>query len=129
MNQYKSTTSSTGYPSNSFLFESNLQTKGFSVFTRIESVQKSFGELQIPVANENKNNLINSFSLGISKYLSKNKYFWMDLGVMGYLYSINPELMDYYGKSPVSAEVFLRIIPPRMYVNKSIDQDMPGMKM
>ncbi len=133
LNRYSAPDESS-YGSHSFLFESNLQTPKYSFFTRIEVIQKSFAELHltqyspqgIPLLNPNQNNLINAISLGASRYISKNRYFWADLGIMGYYYGINSDLKAYYGATPVSAEVFLRIIPPRMSMSQ---MSMGNMKM
>lgn len=99
---------------NSVVLESNLQSKHWSYFTRIEFVQKDNHELVIESDDEHKNNNIGVLALGISRYISKNEYFWLDLGAIGTTYAFNNELNPYYGKNPWSLQVFLRIIPPRM---------------
>lgn len=100
--------------SNSFLFESNLLTRRYSFFSRIESIQKSFHELHIHVDNDEKNNLINSFALGASRFLFKGKDIWIDFGIIGTLYLVNNSLHTYYGNKLYSGEIFLRLIPGRM---------------
>lgn len=101
--------------SNAFLMESNLLTKKYSFFTRIESVQKSFHELHIEdVPDEEENNLINSFGIGASRFLYKGKDIWIDLGVLGTYYVFEDALIPYYGKNPFSIDIFLRLIPSRM---------------
>jgi hypothetical protein len=101
--------------SNALLLESNLLTRKFSFFTRIESVQKSFHELGIEDVTDNeKNNLINSFSFGASKFLYKGKGVWVDLGALGTYYLFEDALIPYYGKNPFSIDIFLRLIPSRI---------------
>lgn len=102
------------YIGHSFLLESDLQTNHFNYFTRIESVQKSFGELVLPAADETKQNTISYIGLGLSRYIVKSKYSWLSIGAMGSVYAINSDLKKYYGDMPLSFEVFLRVVPPRM---------------
>lgn len=102
------------YTGQSFLLESSLQGRRFNYFTRIESVQKSFGELLLSAADETKQNTISYLSLGLSRYIVKSEYSWLSIGAMGSVYLINQDLKKYYGDTPLSFEVFLRIIPPRM---------------
>jgi len=98
----------------SVVLESNLQTQWYSYFTRLEFVQKDNHELEISSGDEHRNNNIGVFAVGASRYISKNNYFWLDLGVMGTAYAFSSELDPYYGKHPYSIQVFLRIVPPRM---------------
>jgi hypothetical protein len=99
---------------NSVVLESNLQTKHWSSSTRMEFVQKDNHELMIESGEEHQNNNIGSLALGMSRYISKNKYFWLDLGAIGTVYAFSNELNPYYGSNPWSLQVFMRIIPPRM---------------
>lgn len=99
----------------SVVLESNLQMQHYSIFTRLEFIQKDNHELVLPT-DEHQNNDIGFFSLGASRYISKNRYFWLDLGAIATAYAFSNGLDPYYGKKPWSLQVFLRIIPPRMHM-------------
>ncbi|GAL86108.1 hypothetical protein MYP_3337 [Sporocytophaga myxococcoides] len=99
---------------NSVVLESNLQIKHWSYFTRMEFVQKDNHELEIESEEEHQSNNIGALALGMSRYISKNKYFWLDLGAIGTVYAFSNDLNPYYGNNPWSFQIFLRIIPPRM---------------
>lgn len=107
--------------SHSFLLESNLQARQLNVFTRLETLELNYDELLLlPTATEqslNANRQVSAFTLGASKYLAKTSAAWVDLGATGTLNAFNTSntaLVDAYGKTPLSFEVFIRIIAPRM---------------
>lgn len=106
--------------SNSFLLESNLQAKQFNLFTRLETLQQNYDELVLPALTDHDahaNRQIAAFTLGASRYVAKTKAGWLDLGLTGTLNtfdSSNATLMQAYGKNPLSFEVYLRFIAPRM---------------
>jgi hypothetical protein len=106
--------------SNSFLLESNLQAKQFNLFTRLETLQQNYDELILPALSDDDahtNRQVAAFTLGASKYIAKTKAGWLDLGLTGTLNtfdSSNATLLQAYGKNPLSFEVYLRFIAPRM---------------
>ncbi|GAB3583864.1 hypothetical protein GCM10027345_30100 [Hymenobacter daeguensis] len=106
--------------SNSFLLESNLQAKQFNVFTRLETLQLNYDELLLPALSDHDahaNRQVAAFTLGASKYLAKTKAGWLDLGITGTLNTFdsrNLTLLQAYGKNPLSFEMYLRFIAPRM---------------
>lgn len=106
--------------SNSFLLESNWQAKQFNLFTRLETLQLNYDELLLPAFSDHDahaNRQVAAFTLGASKYLAKTKAGWLDLGLTGTLNtfdSSNATLVQAYGKNPLSFEVYLRFIAPRM---------------
>lgn len=102
-----------GNNSHSFVLESYLQGGRLNVFTRMELVQKSNHELEI-VGDEDFTNNIGAVGFGVSKYLVKTKSVWLDLGLIGTVNFINKELKAAYGNRPLSAEVFLRLVPAKM---------------
>ncbi|AMR29342.1 hypothetical protein A0257_21070 [Hymenobacter psoromatis] len=119
MNRNSGGTSGVDY-SSSFLLESNYQGRQFNVFTRLETLQLNYDELLLPAATDqalNANRQVAAFTLGASKYLAKTSAAWVDLGATGTLNAFNTgdaALVNAYGKTPLSFEVFLRIIAPRM---------------
>lgn len=136
MNQHSGSGEETTY-SNSFLLESNLQAQQFNLFTRLETLQLNYGELLLPALNDHDahaNRSVGAFTLGASKYLAKTKAGWLDLGLSGTLntYSTdNAALLAAYGKNPLSFEVYLRFIAPRMSMGHGSMKHggMKGMKM
>jgi hypothetical protein len=106
--------------SHSFLLESNWQAKQFNLFTRLETLQQNYDELVLPALTDHDahaNRQVAAFTLGASKYVAKTKAGWLDLGFTGTLNtfdSSNATLVQAYGKNPLSFEVYLRFIAPRM---------------
>jgi hypothetical protein len=118
MNRHNGTEETTY--SNSFLMESNWQAKQFNLFTRLETLQQNYDELVLPALTDHEahtNRQVAAFTLGASKYVAKTKAGWLDLGLTGTLNtfdSSNATLVQAYGKNPLSFEVYLRFIAPRM---------------
>ncbi|MBL7783934.1 MAG: hypothetical protein JNM22_22045 [Saprospiraceae bacterium] len=116
--------------SHSVLLESDFQMKKHALFTRVEWIQKDNEDLNLSDGFEGlHNHSISGFTLGASRYLWKSKYFWMDLGLTGTVYGISNELEQYYGRNPYSAEIFLRIIPPRMNMKMNDQKNAMPHKM
>ncbi len=133
MNRTSGGTAGVDY-SHSFLLESNLQARQFNVFTRLETLQLNYDELLLPAATEqalNANRQVAAFTLGASRYLAKTSAAWVDLGATGTLNAFNTNdatLVNAYGKTPLSFEVFVRIIAPRMRMRTG-GMAHKGMKM
>lgn len=99
----------------SFLLELSLQMPKYTLAIRPEMIQKSFHELGIEdVENDEENLWISAFKVGGAIHLFKTKVFWTDLGAFTTLHIIDDDIKAYYGEVPITAEVFLRIIPARM---------------
>ena len=136
MNRHSGPGEETTY-SNSFLLESNLQASQFNLFTRLETLQLNYGELLLPALTDDAahaNRSVAAFTLGASRYLAKTKAGWLDLGLTGTLNTYNTDntaLLAAYGKNPLSFEVYLRFIAPRMSMHLGHGGGMKhgGMKM
>ena len=124
--------------SHSFLLESNFQARQFNVFTRLETLQLNYDELLLPASNEAPalaNRQVAAFTLGASKYIAKTKAGWLDLGLTGTLNAYNTTdagnaaLLTAYGKNPLSFEVYLRFIAPRMNMHLGHGGMKHSMKM
>jgi hypothetical protein len=104
------------YPSHSFLLESALQMRRFNFFARMELLEKSYHELEIEdVEDDHENVWIGNIKPGMSAYLFKSSSFWMDAGFTVSFHRTSRGLVTYYGaQNPVSYQVFLRIVPPKM---------------
>ncbi|WP_460503531.1 hypothetical protein, partial [Hymenobacter agri] len=137
MNRHSGHGSSVDY-SHSFLLESNLQARQFNLFTRLETLQLNYDELLLPAFNDDAahaNRQVSAFTLGASKYIAKTKAGWLDLGLTGTLNTYNSTaadnstLLTAYGKNPLSFEVYLRFIAPRMSHMGHGGMKHGGMKM
>jgi len=98
-----------GQRSNSFLLEGTLLKGATSLFARWENVDKN--ELVgVPAGTYN----VNKFLLGGVQNLTSKAGF--DLGLGGYVgfYHFPGALEPYYGKSPLTLGVFVRVRPTRM---------------
>jgi hypothetical protein len=79
-------------------------------------VQKSVHELNLNETMFEHDRLFNisALSAGLSYDVLKSKGLRTSIGTQVSLYWPAPGLYELYGKNPVSAQVFLRIYPPRM---------------
>jgi hypothetical protein len=98
------------------LLEAALALKRTSVYGRYEYVQKSVEELYLEEADYKANNIfdINALTLGLSYDFIRSRVLRMAIGAQGTIYSAGSGLENLYGKNPASAEVFIRLYPPRM---------------
>lgn len=100
----------------SFLLESDYQFSGHSVFTRIEAIQKDGHELGIEELHD-KTFWIPAISLGGAAQFWEGAGITIAIGAQATLYSPDEDLQRYYGSTPLSAQVFLRIRPSMMSMN------------
>ena len=99
------------------LAETNLTLGRPTVYGRYEFVQKDPDELQVPHLHEGNSAFnIHALTLGTSYRLTQlgQKGPELHLGAQGSVYRPDSELRGYYGKVPVSAEVYLRLNAPLM---------------
>ncbi|MEO7718926.1 MAG: FixH family protein [Capsulimonas sp.] len=105
---------------NSYLFEADYQRGADTVFSRIENIQKSGHELVIPdeSLHERKFNL-GAYTAGYVRDLTHGKGIDTGLGAAVTL-NTKPSALDpfYGGGSPVSFQVFFRLRPSRIKMNK-----------
>jgi hypothetical protein len=97
----------------SLLAESNYQHKRLAFYGRYEFVEKSPHELQLHSVNDDILQ-IHAFTLGTNYQLGS----WFGtntaLGVQATINGIPGVLEEFYGKAPLSVEVYLRVIPAIM---------------
>ena len=103
---------------NSFTLESNLQLDRFAVYGRFENVQKSASELLLDTFEDHELFTINALTLGLNYTILRQWNTNLALGAQGTLYSADERLDAIYGNSPKSLEVYLRISPGLMNMNK-----------
>lgn len=97
---------------NSFLLESNLQLPPLIVYTRYEFVQKNAHELHLLQFSDNSVFNINAFTLGLNKIMIKHKAGNVSVGIQGTLNFTDKDLIDIYGRNPLSGQVYLKFFPP-----------------
>lgn len=100
-------------PEHSMLLESNLQMNKTAVYGRYEFIQKSSHELSI---NNGLDKLfpINTLTLGASYNILHAFNTNFRIGVQGSAFFTPSELRGLYGKLPLSAEIYLHILPINM---------------
>jgi hypothetical protein len=103
---------------NAFLLEAAYVIRRLSFYSRYELVQKSVEELDLDAHEFEHDALfnVNALSLGASYDLVASESLRIAIGGQGTYHAADARLDFLYGKHPVSAQVFLRIYPPRMYV-------------
>jgi len=110
-----------GAATHSLLAETNVQLGRPAVFGRYEFVQKSEEELQVPPRDfppyQSVYN-VHALTLGATYRLTQLAKTDLTLGVQGTAYRPDELLRFTYGKTPVSAEVYVRLNPSRMLMGK-----------
>ena len=113
---------------NSFLAEADYQRGRNTLFTRVENIQKSGHELQLPeeALHDRKFNL-GAYTVGYVRDVTHGT--GMDTGVgFAVTADTHPAALraDYGGGTPLSFQVYLRLRPSRMK-SMSMQMDMKGM--
>lgn len=100
------------------LLEAAYVIRRFSAYGRYEYVQKSVHELDLDERLFEHDAVfpVNALSLGLGFDVLQVKALRLALGAQGSYYVADSGLNFIYGKNPVSAQVFLRMYPPRMKV-------------
>lgn len=100
---------------NAALMEAAWIIRRLAIYGRYEYIQKSIEELNLS-QNEYGQNLfiVMPLTVGFNFNLAQFNLFHMAIGAQGSYYWNDNRLTDLYGKHPVSAEIFIRLYPPRM---------------
>ncbi len=100
-----------------FLLEASWIMKRFAIYSRYEWVQKSGEELNLSKDLFGKENLYNvrALTAGASFDIIRSKSGFIAIGTQCTYFFTDERLNNLYGKNPVSAEVYLRFYPPRMF--------------
>ncbi|TDE12908.1 hypothetical protein [Dyadobacter psychrotolerans] len=101
----------------SLLLESNLQLNRWAVYGRYEWMQKSSHEVfasRPGGISENEIFPISAFTLGLNRQIVSFSNTLLQAGVQASLYGIDQTLKPFYGNSPLSGQVYLRLTPGRM---------------
>jgi len=97
---------------NSFIEEAEYYISGNSIYTRIENVEKTRHELGIEDRGADKE-FVGAYTLGYKRKLFNFAGLDLNAGLQGTIYSVPSDIQSYYGKSPVSYQVYLSVIPGR----------------
>jgi predicted RNA-binding Zn-ribbon protein involved in translation (DUF1610 family) len=98
-----------GHTSDAYLLETSLYQKDWSYYARVENVAKD--ELvDVPAGTYR----INKLTFGATRDFAHHRGFDLGVGAYAGLYSLPSSLDPYYGSSPVTLGVYLRIRPSRM---------------
>ncbi|MBO0357111.1 hypothetical protein J0X19_04065 [Hymenobacter sp. BT186] len=103
--------------SHSVLAETNVQLGKPAVYGRYEFVQKSDEELQIPRNAPDTGHLnynVHALTLGANYRVAQLARTDLTLGAQATVYRPDADIKAYYGSTPVSAQVYLRLNPSLM---------------
>lgn len=98
-------------PEHSALIESNLQMNRTALYGRYEFIQKSGHELNIDQNGAEKLFPINALTLGTSYNFLHAFNTNFRIGIQGSAFFTPSELRGLYGKLPLSAEIYLHVLP------------------
>jgi len=101
-------------PEHSALLESNLQINKTAVYGKYESVQKSGHELDIDLNGSEELFSINALTLGASYNFLHTFNTNFRIGLQGSAFLAPPKLHSLYGKLPLSAEIYIHVLPINM---------------
>jgi hypothetical protein len=100
-------------PEHSILLESNLQINKTAVYGRYEAIQKSAHELKID-QQPGELYLINALTAGASYNFLHAFNTNFRIGVQGSTFIVPSKLHALYGKLPLSAEIYIHVLPINM---------------
>jgi hypothetical protein len=98
----------------SLLLESNFEMDKAGFYGRYEFVEKDAEELALPDFGHERKFSINALTLGANYKVAKLASVDVSLGLQGSLYFTPADLEQFYGKNPVSAQVYIKLSPPSM---------------
>lgn len=107
-------------PEHSALLESNLQMNRTAIYGRYEFIQKSEHELKVDLDGSDILFPINAFTLGTSYNFLHAFNTNFRIGVQGSAFFAPSQLHGLYGKLPLSAEIYLHILPVNMNALKGM---------
>jgi hypothetical protein len=101
------------------LLEAAMVIKRFSTYARYEFVQKSSEELDLEGSAYNGHTIYNlqATTLGFGYDLFRSSIVRIAVGAQAGLNIPDSRLYSLYGRSPLSAEFFIRVYPPKMQTN------------
>jgi hypothetical protein len=104
---------------NSFTLESNLQLDRLAVYGRFENIEKSARELLLDQFEDHELFRINALTLGLNYAILRRWNTNLATGIQGTLYRADGRLDATYGNTPKSLEIYMRLSPGLMNMNKT----------
>lgn len=106
---------------NTFLAEGSFAIKKWSIYFRYEWIQKSGEELDLSDEGYNEHAIfyINAGTIGVGYDLLQSRAANIAIGGQISVYDADDRLNSLYGKNPLAAEVYIRIYPPRIKMQKT----------
>jgi hypothetical protein len=104
----------------SVLLESNLQLNRWGIYGRYEWVQKTTEELFVDEPDGFDHDAVfpvSGLTLGVNRQIGYFANTWLQVGVQATVYAQDEALEPFYGKNPVSGQVYLRLTPGLMRMN------------
>lgn len=98
----------------SLVVESLLDLLENALYVRYEYVQKARGELGIEDDHHRKERL-HLFTVGANQSVYANTDIDLRFGIQGTFHGLPSDLSRFYGKNPVSFQVYLTLIPARLF--------------
>lgn len=95
---------------NSFIEEAEYYISGNSFYTRIENVEKTRHELGIEDRPADKE-FIGAYTLGYKRKILNFAGLDLNAGLQGTIYSVSADIQSFYGKNPVSYELYISLLP------------------
>ncbi|MFN4315322.1 MAG: hypothetical protein ACK4E0_13560 [Chitinophagaceae bacterium] len=102
------------HPEHSALLESNLQMNRTALYGRYEFIQKSGHELNTGINDSDKLFPVNALTLGTSYNFLHAFNTNFRIGVQGSAFFTPSELRGLYGRLPLSAEIYIHVLPINM---------------
>jgi hypothetical protein len=99
---------------NTILAEASLTLRKWAIYGRYEWLQKSAGELDLADFDEETVFWINALTIGTAYDIVYARTLNLSVGAQASVFYADSRLDELYGRYPVSAEVYVRIYPPRM---------------
>jgi hypothetical protein len=106
-----------GHREHSALLESNLQLDKWGIYGRYEWIQKTTEELFVEEPEGFGHDAVfpvSSFTIGVNRQIANFANTLLQLGGQASFYTQDNALEPFYGKNPVSAQVYLRLTPGLM---------------
>jgi hypothetical protein len=107
-------------PEHSALLESNLQIRKTGLYGRYEIIQKGADELKINLNGTDELFLINALTIGASYNLLNALNTNFRIGMQGSAFLTPSKLQGLYGKAPLSAEIYIHLLPINMNALKEM---------
>lgn len=99
---------------NALLAEASLALRKWAVYGRYEWLQKSAEELDLAIFDEETVFWINALTIGTAYDIVYTRALNLSVGAQASVFYADSRLDELYGRYPVSAEVYVRVYPPRM---------------